>query len=323
MIASHELSVLQFAPIYQERVWGGRNLERLYGRKLPADGTPYGESWEICDRTEAQSVVTAGPLQGWSLHDLWTRARNEVFGFAYAGHPAARFPLLIKILDAQEDLSMQVHPDDASAAGVGGEAKSEAWYVTKAEPEAKLYAGMRPGTTPETFHQAMTDGTVAEHAVSLKVAPGDCLAVPGGTLHAIGAGVVIFEIQQNSDTTYRVFDWNRVGLDGKPRALHQEEAMKVLHFDAAPPALLKPQGSCLLDWPYFKIDRWNLTKFEGRSVARHSRFKIGAVVEGEIAWRKGIPMKAGDFFLVPACLGDKKRHFKCTSARATLLWISL
>ncbi|WP_038171472.1 type I phosphomannose isomerase catalytic subunit [Verrucomicrobium sp. BvORR106] len=323
MIASHELSVLQFAPIYQERVWGGRNLERLYGRKLPSEATPYGESWEICDRAEAQSVIAAGPLQGWSLQDLWTRARNEVFGFAYAEHPSPRFPLLIKILDAQEDLSMQVHPDDESATSVGGEAKSEAWYVTATAPGAKLYAGMRPGTTPETFRQSMGEGSVAEHALSLQVAPGDCLAVPGGTLHAIGAGVVIFEIQQNSDTTYRVFDWNRVGLDGKPRALHQEEAMKVLHFDAAPPTLLRPQGSRLLDWPYFKIDRWELTKFEGRSVPRQSRFKIGAVVEGEISWRNGPELKTGDFFLVPACLSDQGRQFKCTSVRATLLWISL
>ncbi|WP_218280631.1 type I phosphomannose isomerase catalytic subunit [Verrucomicrobium spinosum] len=314
---------MQFAPIYQERVWGGRNLERLYGRHLPEAGPPYGESWEICDREEAQSVVTAGPLQGWSLHDLWTQARNEVFGFAYAGHSSPRFPLLIKILDAQEDLSMQVHPDDASAAGVGGEAKSEAWYVTHTQPGATLYAGMRPGTTSEIFRQAMVEGSVAEHALSLKVAPGDCLAVPGGTLHAIGAGVVIFEIQQNSDTTYRVFDWNRLGLDGKPRALHQEEAMKVLHFDAEPPDLQKPQGGRLLDWPYFKIDRWEMTKFEGRSVIGRSRFKIGAVVDGEISWRKGNTMKAGDFFLVPACLGDEQRQFKCTSARATLLWISL
>lgn len=323
MIASHELSVLQFTPVYQERVWGGRNLESLYGRELPKQGAPYGESWEICDRPEAQSLVASGPLQGWSLHDLWTRARNEVFGFAYSGHPSERFPLLIKILDAQEDLSMQVHPDDGTAAEVGGEAKSEAWYVVNSKPGARLYAGMKPGTTPEDFRQAMEQGAVADHAVSMVVSPGDCLAVPGGTLHAIGGGVVIFEIQQNSDTTYRVFDWNRLGLDGKPRALHQEQAMKVLNFEAAPQALQKPQGSCLLDWPHFKMARWNLTKFEGRSVPVGSKFKIGAVVEGEISWRKGDTMRAGEFFLVPACLADKKRYFKCTSARTTLLWISL
>lgn len=323
MIASHDLSVLQFVPLYQERVWGGRNLETLYGKALPQADVPYGESWEICDRPEAQSVVAAGALKGWSLNDLWSSARNEVFGFAYAAHPARRFPLLVKILDAQQDLSMQVHPNDQNAAAVGGEAKSEAWYVTSARSGARLYAGLKEGCTPDGFRQAMREGTVADLAVSREVRAGDCLAVPGGTLHAIGAGVVIFEIQQNSDTTYRVFDWNRQGLDGKPRALHQEEAMAVLDFDSPPPALQRPVGNCLLDWPYFKLERWRLSKFEGRSVPSRSSFRIGAVVEGAISWRKGGEMVAGDFFLVPACLEDKKRCFKCLTASATVLWITM
>jgi mannose-6-phosphate isomerase len=323
MIAPHELSVLQFTPIYQERVWGGRNLESLYGRTLPKADVPYGESWEICDRAEAQSVVKDGPLAGWSLHDLWTRARNEVFGFALSSHPASRFPLLIKILDAQEDLSMQVHPDDASAPVVQGEAKSEAWYVSAAQPGARLYAGLKEGTGSEVFRQSMEDGTVAEHVLSLAVTPGDCLAVPGGTLHAIGAGVVIFEVQQNSDTTYRVFDWNRMGLDGKPRALHKEEAMQVIDFQSAPPTLQRSQGSRLLDWPYFKLDRWTISKFESRSVPQTGGFAIGAVVEGGISWRQGLEMKAGDFFLVPACLAEKKRFFKGLAPRNTILWTTL
>ncbi|HSJ02065.1 MAG TPA: type I phosphomannose isomerase catalytic subunit, partial [Verrucomicrobium sp.] len=173
MLASNELSVLQFTPIYQERIWWGRNLETLYSRRLPSPTSPYGESWEICDRPEAQSIVAGGPLEGWSLHDLWTQARNEVFGIEYSRHPAERFPLLIKILDAQEDLSMQVHPDDNSAARVGGEAKSEAWYVTATQPGAKLYAGLKPGTEPDVFRRSMEDGTVADHALSLTVRPGD------------------------------------------------------------------------------------------------------------------------------------------------------
>lgn len=322
MVDLTQLSVLRFKPIYQERVWGGRTLESLYKRRLPLAGLPYGESWEICDREEAQTVVYGGPLDQWTLHDLWTKARVEVFGADYANHPAERFPLLIKILDAQDDLSIQVHPDDRSAASVNGEAKSEAWFIAQASMGAQLYAGFCEGVTEETFKQSLVDGTVAEQVQTLNVVDGDCLAIPGGTVHAIGAGLVIFEVQQNSDTTYRVFDWNRVGIDGVPRQLHQEEALKVLDFKAPPTLLQRPQGENLLDWSYFKLDRWVGTKFEQRQAPHPGRFVIGAVVEGEITC-DGVTLAAGDFFLLPANLKKEQQEIHIASANATVLWIML
>ena len=322
MVDLTQLSVLRFKPVYQERVWGGRTLESLYNRRLPLAGLSYGESWEICDREEAQSVVNGGPLDQWTFHDLWTKARAEVFGADYLDHPAGRFPLLIKILDAQDDLSIQVHPDDRSAALVNGEAKSEAWFIAQASTGAQLYAGLREGVTEETFKQSLEDGTVADQVQTLNVVNGDCLAIPGGTVHAIGAGLVIFEVQQNSDTTYRVFDWNRVGLDGVPRQLHKEEALKVLDFHAPPTLLQRPHDENLLDWSYFKLDRWVGTKFEQRQAPNPGRFVIGDVVEGEITC-DGASLAAGDFFLLPANLKKEQREIHIASANATILWIML
>jgi len=322
VIDPSNLGILQFTPLYQERVWGGRHLESLYGRTLPKADVPYGESWEICDRPEAQTVVTGGQLKGWSMHDLWTKARSEVFGSALIKHPAERFPLLIKILDAQEDLSIQVHPNDATAASVNGEAKSEAWYVASAKPGARLYAGLKAGTTPEAFQRSMEEGTVAEYSDVLDVDQGACLAIPGGTLHAIGAGLVIYEVQQNSDTTYRVFDWNRTGLDGVPRELHKEQAMKVLDFNAPPQTLQPSINGALLDWEYFKLLRWDLSLFEGRQPAAEGRFAIGAVVHGKVQC-SGVELNAGDFFLVPACLTNEQRLVKTLSPSASLLWTTM
>lgn len=317
-----EWSVLRFVPVYQERVWGGRSLESLYGRVLPKEGVPYGESWEICDRAEAQSEVAEGPLKGWTLHDLWTQARVEVFGENHAGHPSERFPLLIKILDAAEDLSIQVHPNDETQALVHGEAKSESWFIAAAKPGAKLYAGLEEGVTRESFAQAMEDGSVAGQVRSLAAEPGSAVAIHGGVMHAIGAGLVIFEIQQNSDTTYRVFDWNRVGLDGKPRELHKEQAMMVTDFAAPPVKWLRPVGTRLLDWQYFKLDVWRVSKFEERTAPGAGGFVIGAVVKGNIAFAE-TELGDGDFFLVPALAQGEARMFHALSREAEILWVSM
>jgi len=316
------VGILRFKPLYQERVWGGRQLESLYGRTLPKSDTPYGESWEFCDRPEAQTVVADGPLEGWSLHDLWSKARADVFGQCCVSHAAERFPLLIKILDAQDDLSIQVHPNDATAPVVKGEAKSEAWYVASARPGARLYAGLKDGTTPEAFQQSMEDGSVAEHTEVLAVSDGDCLAIPGGTLHAIGAGLVIYEVQQNSDTTYRVFDWNRTGLDGKPRDLHKAEAMQVMDFNAPRQTLQPSLNGVLLDWEYFKLERWKLCMFEGRQAGEEGSFSIGAVVHGQVACG-GVELNAGDFFLVPAFFTNEQRLVKTLSSSAAVLWTTM
>lgn len=324
MSLKSEWQLLRFKPIYQERVWGGRRLETLYGRQLPKEGTPYGESWEICDREEAQSVVVGGELDGWSLHDLWVKARKEVFGAELANHPAERFPLLLKILDSEQDLSIQVHPNDGNAAEVNGEAKSESWYVAHADAGAKLYAGLAEGVTKDSFEAAMTDGTLATQVKELPAFEGGCVAIHGGVVHAIGAGLVIFEIQQNSDTTFRVFDWNRVGLDGKPRELHQKEALIVTDFEAPPVQWQRHLGNSLLDWPYFQLSECALTQFEERTAP--IGFVIGAVVNGEIAYgnkENTDILKAGNFFIVPAAAKPEQRRFRSSSANAKLLWVKL
>src|SRR5690606_30905891 len=214
---------ITFIPLYMERIWGGRELEREYLRQLPYPDRPIGESWEVVDRQEEQSIVADGPLAGSSLHELWTRHRNEIFG---KGLPdSARFPILIKVLDARQDLSIQVHPPSDLAATLGGEPKTEMWFIASCEPGAKLHVGLRKGVTPAIFQQAINDGTVAGVVHQIAPSPGDSIFIPSGRLHAIGAGFLIHEIQQNSDTTFRVFDWNRLGLDGKPRDLHVGQSL--------------------------------------------------------------------------------------------------
>lgn len=276
------------------RVWGGRELERVYGRKLP-DPAPYGESWEIVDREKEQSVVRGGRFDGRTLHQLWTDHREEVFG---GNLPASfRFPLLIKVLDARDDLSIQVHPPAALAPSMGGEPKTEMWYIAAADDGAKLYAGLKCGVTREAFEKAIHDGSVAELVHELHPRAGDSIFIPSGRLHAIGAGFLIHEIQQNSDTTYRVFDWNRPGLDGKPRELHVKESLASIDFDDHEPTLDVPRGNVLAECEYFRVEK--LVLEEGSRVTSDpGRFAIFSVAEGGVRCG-GRDFGKGDFFLLP------------------------
>lgn len=233
--------LLHFTPIYHTRVWGGRRLASALGRTLP-DDQPYGESWDLVDRERDQSLVASGPWAGTPLHDLWTRHRAAVFGNAFARARDARFPLLIKVLDCADDLSLQVHPPASVAAELGGEPKTEMWYVAHADAGARLYAGVKAGVTRDGFERALADGSVASCVHALDVRTGDSLFVPSGRLHALGRGLLIYEIQQNSDTTYRVFDWNRAGLDGKPRELHVAQSLRCIDFSDVEPALAARDG---------------------------------------------------------------------------------
>jgi mannose-6-phosphate isomerase len=246
-------SLLHFRPLYHTRPWGGRRLATLFGRALP-DGQPYGESWELVDRDDHQSVVASGPHAGMTLHTLWTAHRDDVFGTRLRQPALPRFPLLIKILDCREDLSVQVHPPADVAPALGGEPKTEMWFVAHADAEARIYAGFRPGVTRDAFAQALREGTVAECVHQLRPRTGDAFFVPSGRIHALGAGLVVFEIQQNSDTTYRVFDWNRVGLDGRPRTLHLDESLRSIDFDDVEPSLSRSAGE-LASCPYFRVSR--------------------------------------------------------------------
>ncbi|MEO7317588.1 MAG: type I phosphomannose isomerase catalytic subunit, partial [Chthoniobacteraceae bacterium] len=219
---------LIFEPLFMERVWGGRRLETLYGKRLP-QGVRIGESWELVDREDAQSVVHSGPLRGATLNELWTGHRSEVFGSGLPETP--RFPLLFKLLDAQDRLSVQVHPPADVAARLGGEAKTEMWYFLHAALDSVLYAGLKRGVTRAAIEEALSAGNVAELIHRLPTRAGDAIFIPSGRIHAIGAGNVIFEVQQNSDTTYRVFDWKRLGLDGRPRPLHVAESLESIDFE--------------------------------------------------------------------------------------------
>ncbi len=227
---------LTFQPIFKERVWGGRNLERLYGKSLPV-GKVIGESWEITDRPGDTSGIANGPLAGRTLRWLMENHAKELLGPARAASEG-QFPLLIKLLDAQDKLSLQVHPPASKAAAMGGEPKTELWYIAAAAPGAELYVGLKRGITRPEFERRIQDGTVAECFHRVPVRAGDAMFLPSGRVHAIGAGLVIFEIQQNSDTTYRVFDWNRVGLDGTPRELHVAESLASIDFNDFEPALV-------------------------------------------------------------------------------------
>jgi mannose-6-phosphate isomerase len=305
---------LIFHPIFKERVWGGRNLARLYGKALPPK-VPIGESWEISDRPEGVSVIANGPLAGKDLRWLMRHRAVELLG-ATAARKFKRFPLLVKILDAREKLSLQVHPPRAVAARLGGEAKTELWYITHAEPKAELFVGLRRGVTPAGFEQSIQDGTVARCFHRLRVKPGDAMFLPSGRVHAIGAGNVMFEIQQNSDTTYRVFDWHRAGLDGKPRELHVAESLVSIDFKDFEPGLLVGRLSRtragavrrLVDDPLFRVEvRRAGAGRSGRAVA--GRFQILGVTRGKLGVQHGgdeLMLRAGAFCLLPACVTGVK-----------------
>lgn len=302
---------LTFRPIYQDRVWGGQRLADVFGRELPA-GRVIGESWEVCDRPDAASVVAAGPLAGQTLGELMARDPLGLWGEAVA--PGTRFPWLCKLLDACDDLSLQVHPPAALAASMGGEPKTEMWYVAAADPGSCLYAGLRPGVTRDEFERRARDGTVADLFHRLPVGVGDVLFLPSGRVHALGKGLVIFEIQQNSDTTYRVFDWNRVGLDGKPRALHLDQAMASIDFNDFAPALAPRAGQSeggvtvrrLVRDALFDIDHVTAV---GIAPDRRATGRAGlmAVVTGRVQLRGGgetVGLGPGDFAVLPAGMKD-------------------
>ena len=307
---------ITFKPLYMERVWGGRELERVYGRNLPDPAQPFGESWEIVDREGEQSVVDEGPLAGTSLHELWTNRREEVFGAGYENHP--RFPILIKVLDARDDLSIQVHPPVHLAAELGGEPKTEMWYIADCEPGAKLYVGLKNGVTREDFEKSIEDGSVEKCVHAITPQPGESIFIPSGRLHAIGAGFLIHEIQQNSDTTYRVFDWNRLGLDGKPRQLHVEQSLASIDFNDFEPEMDVPNGDNLATCEYFKTDKKSLASGETIGNPDAGKFSILSVAEGTLESASGRRFVKGQFLLLPRGATPLKATCDSTVLQVTL-----
>jgi mannose-6-phosphate isomerase len=285
-----------FEPIPMERVWGGRRFESLLGKAIP-NGVLIGELWEIVDREDAQSIVHTGPLRGRSLHDLWSNNRAELFGNAYATYSSARFPLLIKLLDARERLSVQVHPPQHLAETLGGEPKTEVWYFLDALPGARIYAGLKKGVTREKFEHVLRTGEVERMLHEIAVNTGESIFIPSGRLHAIGEGNVIVEVQQNSDTTYRVFDWNRMGLDGKPRDLHIGESLASIDFDDFEPAVCGVRETAVAKCPFFDVEKIALGA--PRDVRPAGRFVLVAVTGGSVRCG-GVVFGKGQFFILPA-----------------------
>lgn len=302
---------LTFRPIFKERIWGGRQLAELYCKALPP-GVRVGESWEISDRPGDASVIATGPLAGKDLRWLMENHAPDLLGDArpLSGH----FPLLVKILDAQGTLSLQVHPPVAKAAQLGGEPKTELWHIAAAAPDAELFAGLKRGVAREEFERRIHDGSVAECFHRIPVRTGDSMFLPSGRVHALGAGIVLFEIQQNSDTTYRVFDWNRVGLDGKPRELHLAQSLASIDFDDFEPRLIPKRSTVeqgcevqpLVNDALFAVDAVSLKP--GQSVAWQTpRCLIVGLVAGSLTLTAGghrLKTEAGQFSLVPACLRE-------------------
>lgn len=285
---------LLFEPLFRERIWGGRRLESVFGKKLPANRC-VGESWEIVDRADAQSVVRQGPYAGRTLHDLWRDHRPEIFGEEVAAVP--RFPIFAKLLDAREKLSLQVHPPAEVAAALGGEPKTEMWYVAAADPGAEIFLGVRRGVSREDFARAVSDGQAAQFVHRLGVKSGEAFFVPSGCLHAIGAGLLIVEIQQNSDTTYRIFDWNRRSDAGSLRPLQIEEAMRSINFADFEPKKLEPDGEFLVRSPDFAVEKWTLTN--ARRALDRPACALFFCLSGAVKMA-GVAIKPGEFFLVPA-----------------------
>jgi mannose-6-phosphate isomerase len=322
---------ITFQPIFMERVWGGRRLESLYGKRLPP-AVRIGESWEMVDRPEAQSVVHNGRFRGLTLHTLWREHREEIFGRVPDGPSppqeesvrstdrtgGSRFPILAKLLDAQENLSLQVHPPAGIAQELGGEPKSEFWYIADATPKAEIFAGLKKGSTRGAFVKALKQGQPDSHAHQIVVAPGDAIFLPSGRLHAVGAGNLIVEIQQNSDTTYRVYDWDRVKKGGTARKMHITEALQCIDFSDREPALINQEGESLVRNSLFEVEKWLLPN--EREIAPTGSFAVVICLTGALECA-GSQFKPGDFFLVPAQMED--RMVRPTGEETSLLRVTI
>jgi mannose-6-phosphate isomerase len=298
---------LRFEPRFRHYLWGGRRLETILGKTLD-EGKQVAESWEVVDHGEDQSIVAEGPLRGRSLGELRQRFSEPLFG---RHAPLERFPLLFKFLDAQQNLSVQVHPDDATAARLvpPDYGKTEAWVVLHAEPESLIYAGLKRGFDRAALEREVHRGTAHLCLHSFHPQAGDCVFIPAGVVHALGAGLVIAEIQQSSDTTYRLYDWNRVGPDGQPRPLHVQQALAVIDYDYGPVQPQQPQASerpfseRLVSCDKFVLERGTLRGTA--TLGGDQRFHIVSVLSGNLSLQSDdaeVSLDRGQTALLPACL---------------------
>ncbi len=305
---------LRFERVYIEKVWGGRALERHPGIELP-DGVTVGETWEIVDRRDQNSVVRGGPLAGQRFEQVMAAHGADLLGRAKP-NCRGRFPLLIKYLDASQNLSVQVHPDDAIAERMGGDAegKTEAWYILDSSAGGSIYCGLAPGVARAELQRALEQGDPVPSLAKHPVDSGMSVTVPGGTVHAIGAGVTLLEVQQNSNTTYRLYDWDRLGLDGQPREIHVAEALEATAYEHGTEVPRGPRYEDLAEGvalarlsstEYFSMRRLTLSgPFEQDT---DGQFLVLVVVGGSgtltCPTAPDEPLQPGDVLLLPAALG--------------------
>lgn len=301
---------LLLTPVYKDYIWGGTRIPERYGRKVALDICA--ESWEVTDRPEGMSVVANGPLAGATLGELVESMGHALTGTAAGPGP---FPLLIKIIDARRTLSVQVHPNDSNAAACGGEAKTEMWYVLDTAPGAKIFAGFEGSVDSKGLRAAIAKQKMEGVLASVPAVPGEAVFIPGGTLHAIGEGCLLLEIQQNSNTTYRVHDWGRVGHDGRPRELHVDKALQVIDWEQPPPAPLSPRETGNLPTgpvqevvhsPYFHVERLEVTTHGTLKQGKES-FSALFLESGRLEVRAGsvtASLRAGTSCLIPAAVAS-------------------
>lgn len=314
---------LQFQPEFKERVWGGRTLERFH------PGLPegkIGEAWTIGDHPNGTTAVLNGELAGLGLDAIRERYGAELFG-TKADTSNGRFPLLIKLLDCQDDLSVQVHPNDEYEGLPEGESgKTEMWYILEAKPGAKIVYGLREGVQRERLAASIANGSIMDDLQEVPVEAGDSFYIPAGTVHALGAGVLVAEIQQNSDTVYRLYDYDRPGLDGKPRELHIEDSLNVINYGESEATRMKTDLSAANKWltlaasPFFIVEKGQASGgWELQTSPESFTILVFCDGSGTLAWQDGeLPVKPGDCFLLPANLGSYRIQGDITLLRSYL-----
>lgn len=301
---------LAFTSYLKTVIWGGRKLETVFRRTLPDEHSPVGEAWDICDRSEFSGQVVNGPLAGRTLRSLIEEYGISLLGSRVRG---TRFPLLVKILDARERLSLQVHPDEAACTRLGGgaEPKTEMWYVIGADPGAKIVAGTASGASAETFWPLVNSADIEKQLHIYEAQAGDAFFIRAGCVHAIGGGNLILEVQQNSDTTYRISDWGRLGADGRPRALHVDQARECVDFTSRAEPLVSRRRDAegivpLVRCPFFQADEITFSApVEMPSPAGRS-FELISCVSGALALSCGsekLRIAPGSTVLIPASCG--------------------
>jgi len=306
---------MRFEPIYQYRIWGGRRLGDLLTAPLP-DNDPIGEAWILSDREDHASHVANGQLKGQSIRQLLEHWPDQMMG-KLSGR-FSRFPLLLKFLDAREMLSVQVHPSDQQTdyIPVGEHGKTEAWVVLEAEQKSRIYAGLKPGTTADNLRQAITNGTMEDHLAYFTPKPGNAVFLPAGTVHALGGDIVVFEVQENSDITFRLYDWDHVDAKtNKPRPLQVDQAFACIDFaqGAIEPIVPVMEATMPVERErIFQCDHFHLWRLRGQSpftVGEMDVLRVLVCLEGngEIEHDDAVyAVGKGDVFILPAVIG------KCT-----------